>query len=126
MNCGKIETPHHISHKCIGPKPTRRQHQTAGLAVLPFLNKSLNKLYDLVEHCTMYIVQRWKWQELNREDVRGIHGGDGSKEDMKRFGLSREDGQSQKKTDLSNLTKSASRGAHSPVRGHPRGRKLYH
>ena len=26
----------------------------------------------------------------------------------------------------SNLTKSASRGAHSPVRGHPRGRKLYH
>jgi len=26
----------------------------------------------------------------------------------------------------SNLTKSASRGAHSPVRGHPRGRNLYH
>ena len=26
----------------------------------------------------------------------------------------------------SNLTKSASRGAHSPVRGHPGGRKLYH
>jgi len=26
----------------------------------------------------------------------------------------------------SNLTKSASWGAHSPVRGHPRGRKLYH
>jgi len=26
----------------------------------------------------------------------------------------------------SNLTKSVSRGAHSPVRGHPGGRKLYH
>ena len=26
----------------------------------------------------------------------------------------------------SNLTKSASRGTHSPVRGHPGGRKLYH
>ena len=26
----------------------------------------------------------------------------------------------------SNLTKSASQGAHSPVRNHPRGRKLYH
>ena len=26
----------------------------------------------------------------------------------------------------SNLTKSPSRGAHSPVRGHPRGRNLYH
>ena len=26
----------------------------------------------------------------------------------------------------SNLTKNASRGAHSPVRGHPGGRKLYH
>ena len=26
----------------------------------------------------------------------------------------------------SNLTKSASRGSHSPVRGHPGGRKLYH
>jgi len=26
----------------------------------------------------------------------------------------------------SNLTKSASRGAHSPVRGHPRGSNLYH
>jgi len=29
-------------------------------------------------------------------------------------------------TGQSNLTKSASRGAHSPVMGHTRGRKLYH